>query len=249
MENRADYLFESYFANALTAAEAKELSNLLAENPELAAEMAFQKQVAASVSSASLGKGIQRAEWRSAAQSPFPLKTIKTNLWSRYAYAAAAAIAIFVAAFLFFQSPELETVIADNTGTYTNRMKFKSLGSEPEAVSAEVIAAFALYDKEQYTEASEALQPIAAAQPSRLDYRFYWGVSLVKSKQYREAVAALEPVAQSQDGYRTVAMYYLGLACAGLEDKDCARKNLQAYIDSPEGVTYRKQAQNVLNAL
>jgi tetratricopeptide (TPR) repeat protein len=145
--------------------------------------------------------------------------------------------------------PSLQSVVADNAKEYPNKMKFKSFGDEALAVPENVISAFALYDQHKYNEAAKALQPIVAANGDRMDYRFYWGVSLVKSEQYAAAVTALTPVTQSQDERRIPALYYLGLSCAGTGDKDCARQSLQSYIDSPEGVTFRKEAQAVKKAL
>jgi len=249
MENRAEHLLESYFSNALTAAEAAELKTLAATDSNVAAELAFQRRVATSVQSSSLAKGIQNTDWKTAAQKPFPSTAIKVSMLPRYAYAAAAALALLVVAYLFIVPPSLQTVVAKNTKEYPNKMKFKSLGEEAQSVPENIIKAFNQYDKHQYREAATALQSIVAAHTDRMDYRFYWGVSLVNSKQYAEAVKALSPLVQSQDERKIPALYYLGLACAGVGDKDCARQNLQAYIESPEGVTYREQAKAVLEAL
>ncbi len=249
MENRAEHLLESYFSNTLTVEEATELKTLVASTPSVAAELAFQRRVAAGLQSRSLAQGIQHTEWRSAVQKPFSTTAIKASLWPRYLYSAAAAIALLIAAILFLQPPGLQSVVADNAREYPNKMKFKSLGDEALAVPESVIKAFSFYDQQQFGDAAKALQTLVEANADRLDYRFYWGVSLVKDKQYPAAVDALTPVAQSQDEKRVPALYYLGLACAGAGNKDCARQNLKAYLDSPEGVTYKKEAQAVLDAL
>lgn len=251
MENRAEYLLESYFANALTEAEATELKTLAASDPVLAAEIDFQKQVANSLQQQSLAKSINNSTWRAIVQTPFSAapSAVKISMWPRYRYAAAAAIALLVVAYVFLTPPDLPAVVAKNTQEYPNKMRFKSLGDAAESVPANVIEAFKLYDKKQYKAAADALEPIANAQVDRMDYRFYWGISLVNSKQYEKAVMVLTPLAQSQDERKIPALYYLGLACAGKGDKDCARQNLQAYVESPEGVTFRKQAIAVLKAL
>lgn len=249
MENRAEHLLESYFANALTPAEATELKSMAASDPGVAAELAFQRQVAHTLQSGSLSDGIQNSEWRAAAQKPFPGGAIKTSMFPRYFYAMAAAIALLIAAYWFITPPSLQAVVAKNTVEYPNKMKFKSLGEEAETVPKAVIEAFSFYDKHQYSEAANALKSIVAANSDRMDYRFYWGVSLVNSKQYSAAVDALRVVVESPDERKIPALYYLGLAYAGNGDKDSARQNLQAYIDSPDGITFRKQAQAVLAAL
>ncbi|MFN0036244.1 MAG: tetratricopeptide repeat protein [Saprospiraceae bacterium] len=250
MENRTNLLLESYFANSLSAADAAELKTLAAADPGVAAELGFQRRVAAAVNPLSFAHSIQDTAWREAAQKPFPATAIKVTMWPRYAYAAAAAIALLIAAIIFMQPPTLQTTVANNTTEYPNTMKFKALGGgDAEAVPQIVISAFSLYDEGNYAEAAKALQPIAVANAQRMDYRFYWGVSLVKTAQYTDAVAALTLVAQSQNDYQVPALYYLGLACAGAGDRDCARQNLEAYIGSQNGVTFKKEAQAVLDAL
>lgn len=250
MENRADYLLESYFSNALTPAEAGELNTLISSDAGVAAEFAFQKRIAASLQSSSLAGGIQNKSWKSAAQASSAAPAMTVRVFPKYALAAAAALALLIVAYLFLMPPaNLDTVLAENTIEYPNKMKFKSLGEEAEVVPENVIRAFGLYDEHDFSGAARALEPIVAANPERIDFRFYWGVSLVKSKQYKQAVAALTPIAQSQDERKIPAQYYLGLACAGASDKACAEQNLKAYIDSKDGVTYRKQAKAVLDAL
>ncbi len=249
MENRADQLLESYFANALSTAEAIELKTLAATDSSVASELAFQQRVATTLQSRSLADGIQNTAWGSAAQKPISATAIKVTMWPRYAYAAAAAIALLIAAFLFMQAPSLQSVVADNASEYPNKMKFRSLGEEAQAVPENVISAFGLYDQGEYKKSAAALQPIVAENPDRLDYRFYWGVSLAKSDQYPAAVSALTLVVQNPGEYQAPAFFYLGLACAAAGDKECARINLTKYIESPNGVTYRKEAQAVKEAL
>lgn len=249
MENRADQLIESFFANSLSKEEAAELKALAASNPEVAQEIAFQQKIASSLQSRSLARGIQNKEWANAAQAPAQTTAIRTSMWPRYYLAAAAAIALLVAAFLFLQSPNLETVVADNTAVYLNNMKFKSLGDAAQAVPANVIEAFDFYDQGAYEKAAKALQPLVALEPERMEYRFYWGVALVQSKQYSAAIEALTPVVQTQQDKRIPAHYYLGLAYAATGNKNAAREHLQMYANDPEGVSFKKQALTVLKVL
>jgi TolA-binding protein len=251
MENRADLLLDAYFANTLTIEEAKELKNLVAEDPAVAAEFKFQQRVAASLRSRSLSGGIQRNDWKEAIHPPFPAaaKALKVSMWPRIAYAAAATLALLMVAYLFLTPPDIKTVVAENTRDYPNKMAFKSMGAEAETVSPDVIRAFEQYDLKNYRAAAEALTPIAAKFPDRMDYRFYLGVSQVHAGQYEAAAQTLALVAQNESEQKIPALYYLGLACAGKGDKDCARQNLDAYLASPEGITFKKQAKVVLDAL
>lgn len=171
-------------------------------------------------------------------------------MWPRYAYAAAAAIALLIVGYLFLMPPSLQTLVAENATEFPNNLPYKNLAGETSGFSPEAINALSLYDNGKYMEASQALEPIVRANADRMDYRFYWGVSLIQNKQYSEAVTALTPVAQSQSDQAIPAQLFLGLACAGAGDKDCARTNLQAYIGSPQADPKRKkQAKTVLEAL
>jgi hypothetical protein len=248
MENRAEQLLESYFANSISSTELEELRALAAADAAVADEIAFQQRIAASVQKAALAEGIQDPAWRNTAEKPVS-GAKKVFMFPGYAYAVAAALALLVVAYIFLMPQDLPTLVAKNTKEYPNKMKFKSLGEEAQAVPEAVIQAFSLYDHKQFREAATALQPIVGANADRMDYRFYWGVSLVNSQQYAAAVYALTPLVQSSDERKIPAQYYLGLACAGSGDLTCARQNLQAYIDSPEGVSYREQAKKVLSAL
>jgi len=248
MENRAEQLLESYFANSISSTELEELRALAAANAAVADEIAFQQRIAASVQKGSLAKGIQDPAWRNAAKKPAS-GAKKVFMFPGYGYAVAAALALLVVAYIFLMPSDLPTLVAKNTKEYPNKMKFKTMGEEAQAVPEAVIQAFSLYDRKQFREAATALQPIVAANADRMDFRFYWGVSLVNSQQFAAAVSALTPLVQGSDERKIPAQYYLGLACAGTGDRACARQNLQAYIDSPEGVSYREQAKNVLSGL
>lgn len=250
MENRAEYLLESYFANTLTQAEAQELERLRTTNPEVAVELEFQQQVARSVRSASLAKGIQNTSWKAAAL-PLQGKTKPRTvpMWPRFLWASAAVMALLIAAIVFLQNPDIQEVVTENTQDYPNKMTFKSLGHTTQTVPNDVLKAFARYDQADYPAAAKAFQPVVAMYPEQLDYRFYWGVALVKSKAYSEAISALDMVASAENEYQIPAKYYLGLAQASTGDVANARQNLEVYLGSPQGVTYREAAQKVLDAL
>lgn len=250
MENRAERLLESYFANSLSADEATELKTLTSSDPRIAAELGFQMRVASAVKPLALARGIQNAAWREAAQTPFPATAIKASMWPRFVYAAAASIALLIAAYIFLQPPNLQTIVANNATEYPNIMPFNTWGEQDKSYPQEVIKAFEPYRDKDFSKSAQTLQTIVAAYPDSLDYRFYWGVSLVKAKKYTEAVGALTPLVQSQYELEIPALYYLGLACAGAGDKDCARQNLQAFIDSNDAnPKTKKQAQAVKDAL
>ncbi|MBL7806730.1 MAG: hypothetical protein JNN28_02885 [Saprospiraceae bacterium] len=252
MENRSEHLLEAYFAHTLSEAESAELSALLQSDQALAAEMRFRQQIASAVQQKSLRAGIENPDWAKATIPPAGSgagSAIKRQMWSRYLSAAAAAIVLLVVAWVYIPTGSTSNLIAEQTAVFPNKMTFKSLGQTSMAVPPEVIQAFKLYDQQNYTEAAPALEKVVTAFPDIVDYRFYWGVSLVHNHQYAEAVKALEPVSESKNDYQTVSLYYLGLAYGGNKEMDKSKMTLQKYIDATDGVTYRKQAFKVLEEL
>lgn len=252
MENRSEHLLEAYFAHSLTEAEAAELTSLLQSDQNLAAEMRFRQQIARAVQDQSLLSGIENPDWAKATIPPAGSgagPAIKRQMWSRYMYAAAAVVVVLVIAWLYFPTDSRADLIASQTAPFPNKMAFKSLGQDAQAVPPEVIQAFKLYDQQNYVAAAPAIENVVSTYPDIVDYRFYWGVSLVQIKQYAQAVNALEPVSQSQNDYQTVSLFYLGLAYAGNKETDKAKATLQSYVNAPDGVTYRKQALHILKNL
>jgi tetratricopeptide (TPR) repeat protein len=253
MEDRTERLFESYFANELSAEQAQELRDILAKDPEAEAEFAWQQRIASHTKSLSLAGSIENHAWREATKPPF--RTV--SIW-RQAMAAAAAIAVLVVAYTIIKdagtkAPTQQELIAANFRYYPNKLPFKSLGGGGDSssqVPQSVIAAFQIYDDStQYHAAAQALAKIVSENPDKIEYRFYQGVALLGDQQYLAAATALQPVADTVGTYQVPALYYLGLAHLGAGDQGQAKKYLQAYRDSEEGITFRKQTQNLLNAL
>jgi tetratricopeptide (TPR) repeat protein len=250
MEKRAEQLIEAFFSNELTAQEAAELDTLAKQDPEVAQELAFQRKIAASTRTLSLSDSIQNPAWQEAARKPFRVGNMRVSVLPRFMYAVAAALALLVAAYLFFWQPmPLPKAVIHYASDYPNKMRFKSFGAEVEAVPPDVARAFKLYDSKAYRDAADALSFVVARNPDRMDYRFYLGVASVKCKQYALAADVLELVTQTEGEYQAVSQFYMGLACAGKGDKEAARKYLKAYIAPADGVSFRKEAEAVLKSL
>ena len=254
MNTRTDQLIESYFSNTLTETEAGALRELLTNDPEAAREFDWRQRLAGEVNKLSLSDGIQNPTWKNSLQPPFRRPMIP---WQRV-LSAAAAIALLGVAYWFFTRPDkpaqtLQAIAESNFRYYPNKLPFNSLGGpdkDGETVSQQVLDAFQLYnDTTRFRESAQALGAVAAAFPEKLEYRFYQGVALLGDHQYAAAAAALQPLTETDNTYNTPALYYLGLAYTGAGDREQARKTLQTYIDSKDGITFRKQAQNALNAL
>jgi len=247
MNHRTEQLIESYFANALTAVEQVELKAILAENPKAAAEFAWQQGLAQQVSKLSLAKGIKNEHWRDAAKPPF-----RTVSMYKKALAAAAAIALLIVAYVFIPDPDAgspQEILAQSIEHFPNKMKFKNLGEGAETVSPDVLDAFAEYDQKNYLKASQKLTDVVNANPTRMDYRFYLGMSFLGQKKYADTINMLMAVAQDKtSAYSTPARYFLGVCYAGINDVAQARKYLQEYIDADDGVTYKKQAMRLLKS-
>ena len=253
MNTRAEQLIESYFANALQEPDVRELRQLLANDPEAAAEFQWQQRLAAGTNNLSLSGSIRNQTFKTAARPPFR----QVSIWKK-ALSAAATVALLAVAYWFINRPparpaNLESVVATNFKYYPNRLPFKSLGGSTDssvAVPQSVMDAFQLYDDTtRYGEAAQALNIVVAANPDKPEYRFYQGVALIGDHRYSDAVEALGPVTLTDNAYKVPALYYYGLALAGKGDKERARAALQAYLDSEEGIPYRRQVQNVLEAI
>ncbi len=248
MDHRTEQLIESYFANTLTDVEQQELKAILANDSKVAAEFAWQQNLAQQVSKRSLAKGIKNEQWREAAKPPFR----NISMYKKF-LAVAAAVALLVVAYIFIPDPNASSpqeLLAQSIEHFPNKMKFKNLGESAETVSPDVLEAFAAYDQKNYLKASQKLTEVVNANTTRMDYRFYLGMSFLGQKKYAETINALSAVAQDQtSAYRTPALYFLGLAYMGINDVKQAQQNLQSYIDAPDGVTYKKQAIRLLKRL
>jgi len=249
MITRTEHLIESFFAHELSETEVQELHGLLAKDPDAAAEFEWQKRLAGPVRQLSLAGSIQNATWREAVRPPFR----QVTMWRQIRAIAAAIAVIAIAVWFVLPMNSLDRTVDKNFAYYPNKTPYNSRGGATdggEQAPQAVYDAFKLYDDAKHKQAAEALGNIAAAFPDKLEYRFYQGVALLADEQYPAAAAALQPVADSNDSYKTASLYYLGLAYAGAGDKEQARKALQAYLGSDgEVLTYREQAQNVLDAL
>ncbi|MCB0523376.1 MAG: tetratricopeptide repeat protein [Lewinellaceae bacterium] len=246
MDNRTEELIESYFSGSLNTEESRELQSIMDTDPAAAAEFEWQKKLAREISKLSLRESIQNTDWREASKPPFQ----KVVMWKKIAAIAASIAVILIAWFVMPQlgAPSSESIVAESFEHYPNKMKFKSMGGSEEIVSQEVIDAFSAYDGKDYTTAISKLESVVNQNPDRLDYQFYLGVAETGNKDYQRAVNTLSPVAQSANSaYNTVAKYYLGVAYAGLKDRENARKYLKAYLDATDGVSFRKQAQKLLD--
>ncbi len=248
MNHRTEQLIESYFANMLTDVEQGELKAILAEDTKAAAEFAWQQGLAQQVSKLSLAKGIKNEPWRDAAKPPFRTVSMYTK-----AFAAAAAIAVLIVAYIFIPGTNAESsqeILAQSIEHFPNKMKFKNLGEGAEGVSPDVLEAFAAYDQKNYGEASQKLTEVVNANPTRMDFRFYLGMSFLGQKKYAETINALMAVASDKSSvYSTPARYFLGVAYTGVNDVKQAKRYLQEYIDAEDGVTYKKQAERLLKTL
>jgi len=243
MDNRTDILLELYFANELSETEAVELRTLLDNDPEAAAEFKWQQQIA----------GATRHMKLTAPAVGIKKQPKRLLMWS--ALAAAAALAGWFVANLYIlntsQQMTVPEAIANNYKPYPNLMPFKALDpTAADAVPAEVIRAFQLYDDPaQFAAAAEALGKVADKYPEYPESRFYQGVALVGAQNYPPAVDALQKVVASGGANRVPALYYLGLAQSGAGSYGQARQSFESYLKEKDGVPYRKQAAEMLKVL
>ncbi len=75
-----------------------------------------------------------------------------------------------------------------------------------------------------------------------MDYRFYWGVSLIKAKRNMQTRCKHSNLLLKVRTRKKVSLPYFTSDWLVLElaTKNCARQSLEAYKDSPTGVPTRK---------
>ncbi|MBL7828004.1 MAG: hypothetical protein JNJ57_15345 [Saprospiraceae bacterium] len=248
MKHRTEHLIESYFAGTLTEDEQIELKALLAADKEAAAEFSWQQKLAQDVSKLKLSGSIRNDQWRESTKPPFRTFTLKT-----YLLAAAAAIALVFTAYHFYSGTEDLPVnsMAGGFEHYPNKMKFKNLGGNTEEIAGpELLAAFEKYDQKQYDQSAALLTELFNSNPDNDNYRFYLGVSFSGVGNDFQAVNVLLPLTtKANSSYATPACYYVGVGFAHVKDKVQAKKYLKMYLDAPDGVMFKKQAKQLLNAL
>jgi tetratricopeptide (TPR) repeat protein len=246
MDYQTEQLIEAYFAGTLSADEQLELKKRLESDAAAAVEFAWQQQFTRQTTRLSLAKGIQNDGLKAAAKPPFR----KMNM-TRLFMAAAAALALLVCAYLFvpgLSGGSSENIVAESFEHFPNKMKFKNLGES--FTSPEVLEAFALYDQKKYYDATQKMMDVVNANPGDMELRFYLGVAFAGAQKHAETINCMTSVSkETSSPYSTPALYYMGIAYAGIKDTASAQKYLQQYIDAADGVTFRKKAKALLRSL
>ncbi len=253
MNNRAEQLLDLYFSRTISTEDEAELRQLLAADLGLAREFSWQLQLARSANLAGLHHPLKQ---RLRAETPSLRRHNATRL--RLLSLAAAALLLFCAAWWFFFRTETVTpppnpvqIAMDHFEHFPNKIVIEVAGaSDSDSIPVAVRSALALYDRHDYRRASQALQTVVQQFPDEPGYQFYYGVSLVGCQQFETAIAPLERSAARNNVYQTPAYYYLALANTGARRYSQARQALEKYLaDTVRGVTYRKQAQDLLEKL
>ena len=142
----------------------------------------------------------------------------------------------------------VDTLIHNYFKHYPNKVTMVVAGAEDTIPSA-VSEAFRDYDKRNYHTAIPKLKSLVTVYPDKYVYKFYYGVALVGDKQFKPAVEPLSQLTRFENDYRASALYYLSLAYIGTGQPGKAKQTLDAYMNDPYGIPYRRYAEQLLREL
>lgn len=143
---------------------------------------------------------------------------------------------------------DVDTVMQRYFRHFPNKVTVAVAGLE-DSIPGAIQAAFRDYDNRNYRAAASKLGSIVQFYPTQSVYQFYYGVALIGDKQYKKAIEPLRSVSRQEGEYRAPALYYLALAYAGTQQYGLSRKTLNAYLNDEYGITYRKNAEQLLAEL
>ncbi|MEZ4775291.1 MAG: hypothetical protein R3D00_19050 [Bacteroidia bacterium] len=238
-----DSLIEKYFSATLTDVEKAETERLYRENQTFRDELDLQKKLRAIITDDEMHKFVQILK-----------KTDKETLVSTsrkflppMVYAVAAAIALLIAVFLYFNSsgtPDAEKLFAENYVPY--QFKTTIRGNGQDSLLAKATAA---YQSRDYRTATDILEQLSLADTSEIAYFFYTGMSQLADNQFANAAINLEKVLRTQDDqFSQQAEWYLGLIRLRQENKTAAIQHFQS-IAAHTGHYRQQEAKGILSKI
>lgn len=248
MNERDNTLLNDYFNGLLTAAEAQQVRERVATEPEFAEEFSLREAMAEYP-----GRAAKRASFKgilASVEKDFfqennaestataPVMTAKLN-WKRWAAALAAGLALILSAIWFFDQtgmPEYRQYAQHAPLSLTVR------GQADEPIS-NAEKAFAAKD---YAQALNALEQVAAANPDNITAQVYIGICLLELDRAAEARAILAPIALGQSALRGEANWYIALSYLKEKNYEACKSNLQ-FID--QGADHYEAAQDLIKKL
>ena len=226
-----------YVTGELSDAQRREFEQRLASDPEL--KFLVDNFPAISDISDTLIEddllNVMQAEERSAS-SPTGMRRM-----SRWLPAAAAAILLFIAFFIFFnQSPNPDRLFAEH---------FVPYAAGAERGSAGVEEGLAAYHRGDFAEAIEVWKSLDWNQETNHSIQLLLASAHMDQLQTAQAISLLKAIITRQDlRFKEPAEWYLALAHLQSDDLDTSQQVLQQIIDKPTH-GYFEKAQALLKKL
>ncbi|NND32369.1 MAG: hypothetical protein HKN76_07225 [Saprospiraceae bacterium] len=161
-------------------------------------------------------------------------RTINTSRRRWILRVAAAALLFLIPVFFLLKSPSSARMASQYFEAPRSPYLNMNRGAQDE-IDKEFYDAFALYEKKQYLEASEALAELSASYPDKLDLPFYQAVSLLGANQVDAAIDILKVTAtQNYQDLDRRSPWFLGLAFLMKSDENEAKVWLQKAVELDE---------------
>lgn len=218
-------LLEKYFEKTLSPEEQDTLSFLVESDPSFAAELAFQKQLQASITLSereSLKRKLQAYENEQVVTKPFR-RTRKSWL----AVAAVAAIALVIFTLQLGKEADLAALYASNYTKYPNVVAPVVRGDNSTMSLKD--SAFAAYESKLYQSSILMFERLYVADSAE-QYPFYIAMSLMEVEDYNQALHILE-LHKWSASYKPLSDWYRALCYLKTGDKKQAKDVLNKIME------------------
>jgi anti-sigma-K factor RskA len=215
MNEQDNTLLNDYFNGLLPSAEAEQVQARARTDAAFAAEFALREKMEAWPRQAAQRQALADnlatlgadffAEKTLGAPAPPPALRARVN-WSRWALAAAAAVALLLAATWFFRQPS-GPLYEQYAGRHAPLALVGRGAGDDAAAQAE-----SAFNQKNYAAALAALDRLLAAQPAHSTAQLYRGICLLELRRPAEARAALSALAAGTSALRADAQWYVALA-------------------------------------
>jgi hypothetical protein len=173
-----------------------------------------------------------------------PLKRRKAGRQRWFAYAAAAALLLFVAGYFLLRPVGTPAQLAlAEVEAYDNITSGTTRGAADDETRA---AAYAAYDAENFTEARDLFMQVGAEDPVDA---FYYAQTLLQVQAYGDARDLFDRLAATSDfSLAEESAYYAAAARLGVNDLAAATEQLRAIAET-EGHASQREARELLEVL
>ncbi|MEO0469722.1 MAG: hypothetical protein AAF206_08890 [Bacteroidota bacterium] len=237
---------EAYLAGELTADEKTAFEHQLQTDPQLAEEVALQRDTHQLLDLYQQVSYKEKLKVIDAELQATPAAPKVVPLFQRRGFqlAAAAVMILVVAAFLLGRGGKSANQIAQEAfSPYPNLMTLKGESNLDSIMSLGLTA----YSVASYPTAIEELRLVVSQQNDNTDAVFYLGLSLLSDKQFTAAIQHLAPL-KGDAKYGQTASWYLALAYLFDENVDQGENTLKEIVATPSHA-YKDKASGILEKL